>query len=96
MAYPQIFLLLLILICITNAVRKEDLVPEPPGMKNVVVYSGYLNTEQNDRKLHYIFVQADIDSEKAPLTIWLDGGPGCSSLVGFIQYLGPYIVGNKY
>ncbi len=56
MAYPQFFLVLLVLICYTNAVRKEDLVPEPPGMKDVVVYSGYLNTYQNDRKLHYIFV----------------------------------------
>ena len=56
MAYPQFFLVLLVLICYTNAVRKEDLVPEPSGIKDVVVYSGYLNTYQNDRKLHYILV----------------------------------------
>jgi cathepsin A (carboxypeptidase C) len=65
-------------------------------MRNTTVYSGYLDTYQNDRKLHYVFVQADTNPETAPLTIWLNGGPGCSSMFGYMQEIGPYIVGNTY
>ena len=39
-----------------SAMKKDDLVKNPPGMKDVMVYSGYLDTYQNDRKLHYILV----------------------------------------
>lgn len=39
-----------------EAIRKEDLVKDPPGMKDAMVYSGYLDTYQNDRKLHYVLV----------------------------------------
>ena len=39
-----------------EAIKKEDLVKDPPGMKDVMVYSGYLDTYQNDRKLHYVLV----------------------------------------
>ncbi len=54
-------------------------------MRDTVVYSGFLNTYQNDRKLHYVFVQADTNPAEAPLAIWLNGGPGCSSLIGYMQ-----------
>lgn len=54
-------------------------------MRDTVVYSGFLDTYQNDRKLHYVFVQADTNPAEAPLAIWLNGGPGCSSLIGYMQ-----------
>ncbi len=65
-------------------------------MINETVYSGYLDTDISSRKIHYVFVAARNQPETAPLTIWFNGGPGCSSLIGMLQEIGPYIVGNKY
>lgn len=60
------------------------------------VYSGYLDTQVSSRKIHYVFVQSRESPLTAPLTVWFNGGPGCSSLIGMLQEIGPYIVGNDY
>lgn len=65
-------------------------------MGGEVAYSGYLNTAVEGRQIHYVFAPAKKDSDKAPLTIWFNGGPGCSSLIGYLQEIGPYIVGNDF
>lgn len=65
-------------------------------MINETVYSGYLDTGVPGRKIHYVFVAARENAKNAPLTIWFNGGPGCSSLIGMLQEIGPYLVGNEY
>ncbi|KAI3407635.1 uncharacterized protein J3R85_020831 [Psidium guajava] len=56
-------------------------------------YSGYVVTDALDgRALFYYFVEAESpNASSLPLTLWLNGGPGCSSL-GFGAFMehGPF------
>jgi len=52
-------------------------------------YSGYLNVTTT-KALHYIFVESLADPAKDPVVVWFNGGPGCSSLLGFISENGPF------
>jgi len=52
-------------------------------------FSGYINVNNNNFHLHYWFVQAYSNSATAPLVLWLNGGPGCSSLDGYLYEMGP-------
>lgn len=55
-------------------------------------YSGYLNAS-TDGYQHYLFywlVLSQNDYQNDPIVLWLNGGPGCSSLGGFMTELGPF------
>jgi carboxypeptidase C (cathepsin A) len=56
------------------------------------IYSGYLNTTDTKKKLHYVFLPSQNNPGEDPVVLWLNGGPGCSSLLGFIQEHGPVII----
>lgn len=60
------------------------------------MYSGYLDTLSPTRKLHYVFVESESNPETDPVVLWLNGGPGCSSLLGFLQEIGTYTLETKY
>lgn len=56
-------------------------------------YSGYTDaTPEGNNKLFYYFIEAQVgsDSPDTPFLIWLNGGPGASSMMGlFVENLGP-------
>ncbi|CAL8472304.1 g11846 [Coccomyxa elongata] len=71
-----------------------DLVPELPGWGKLDfdLYSGYVTVDESaGRALFYAFAESYKHKESKPLVLWLNGGPGCSSLAsGFMSELGPF------
>ena len=57
-------------------------------------YSGML-TVSPTKALHYIFVESLNDPVNDPVVIWFNGGPGCSSLLGFMQENGPFVIDDN-
>ena len=53
-------------------------------------FSGYIDIADTTKKIHYLFFEAQNNSADAPVLIWFNGGPGCSSMLGFMQENGPF------
>ncbi|RLO01492.1 hypothetical protein DYB28_015649 [Aphanomyces astaci] len=55
-------------------------------------YAGYLVLPSTGQKMFYWFVESESNPQLDPVVLWLNGGPGCSSLGGFFTELGPFVV----
>jgi len=86
------------LICILSVAQLVQAGPEYAKFKRLPnatrdmpsdSYSGYLNISET-KKLHYVFVESLSNPKTDPLLVWFNGGPGCSSLFGFMQEHGPF------
>ncbi|KAL8108689.1 hypothetical protein AgCh_024957 [Apium graveolens] len=69
--------------------------PGQPEGESLNQYSGYVTVDPTaGRALFYYFVESQ-DSSSKPLVLWLNGGPGCSSIgSGAMMELGPYRVNS--
>ncbi|KAJ2162684.1 hypothetical protein GGF46_000409 [Coemansia sp. RSA 552] len=56
---------------------------------NVTQYSGYLDTAEDKHFFFWFFEARKAKREDAPVILWLNGGPGCSSFTGLLMELGP-------
>ncbi|XP_010249188.1 PREDICTED: serine carboxypeptidase-like 45 [Nelumbo nucifera] len=91
---------------ISASLSPSDKIIALPGQPQVGFqqFSGYVTVdEKKERALFYYFVEAEIDPSSKPLVLWLNGGPGCSSLgVGAFSENGPFrpsgevLVRNEY
>ena len=72
-------------------VKVEDLFN---GLYDGDVYSGYLKTKIDGDELFYIYMPAQNKDPNAPIMLWLNGGPGCSSLFGLLGEVGPVTENN--
>ncbi|OAY72198.1 Serine carboxypeptidase-like 34, partial [Ananas comosus] len=76
--------------------QEADRVESLPGQPLVSFrhYAGYITVnEPHGRALFYWFFEAARDVEKKPLVLWLNGGPGCSSIgYGETEELGPFLM----
>lgn len=60
---------------------KDGVCETTPGVKS---YSGYIDLSPTMHTFFWFF-EARKDPHKAPLTLWLNGGPGSDSLIGLFQ-----------
>jgi cathepsin A (carboxypeptidase C) len=70
-----------------------DLVKNLPDVADFEspTYSGYLDVSET-KHLHYMFTESLESPSTDPIVIWFNGGPGCSSMLGFMQENGPYVI----
>ena len=80
----------------TGTPADEDLIvkgsiPEFPSSYDHPIYAGYLNLTVFDKAFYYFLFMSQSGHESDPLLVWLNGGPGCSSLGGMTSENGPFV-----
>ncbi|ROW08992.1 hypothetical protein VMCG_02997 [Cytospora schulzeri] len=87
---------------ITISYKNPEICETTPGVKS---YSGYVHlppnsinetgeTQNYPINTFFWFIESRKDPHHAPLSIWLNGGPGGSSLMGMLAENGPCIIND--
>ena len=89
-------LCLLAFAVLCSAAPMDHLISALPGLVNSSgvkfrQFAGYVTVdESHGRKLFYWFVESQRNPSQDPLVLWMNGGPGSSSLIGFFMEHGPF------
>ncbi|PWZ45815.1 Serine carboxypeptidase 1 [Zea mays] len=88
-------LLLASIICCCRSAPPGALVTRLPGFDGAKLpskhYAGYVTVDEHvGSKLFYYLVESERDPARDPVVLWLNGGPGCSSMDGFVYEHGPF------
>eukprot|EP00252_Welwitschia_mirabilis_P007123 TRINITY_DN1821_c0_g3_i1.p1 TRINITY_DN1821_c0_g3~~TRINITY_DN1821_c0_g3_i1.p1 ORF type:complete len:465 (-),score=59.55 TRINITY_DN1821_c0_g3_i1:136-1530(-) len=75
---------------------KVSQLPGQPSNVNFRQYSGYITVDDKaGRAFFYWFIEAEESPSSKPLLLWLNGGPGCSSIAyGEAEEIGPFHVNS--
>lgn len=89
---PTSFILFAIIIATVLSAPDEDLVPSLKGFydysNEFKMYSGYLTLQEEPLiNTHYLFITSKNNPVTDDVVLWLNGGPGCSSLLGNIAVI---------
>ncbi|KAK9823070.1 hypothetical protein WJX81_006746 [Elliptochloris bilobata] len=66
-----------------------------PGAR-VALYHGVTAAPRLDRKHLFYVLSESAHSRHDPLVLWLNGGPGCSSMIGWAEEHGPFTFAKRH
>ena len=84
-----LIIVLFSLIALSNSATIVDVNDLFDGLYKGVIKAGYLKTKREGDELFYLYLPTQNGDPNAPVMLWLNGGPGCSSLYGLLAEIGP-------